>query len=426
MNKYKKIFNGLGLLSITTLIGASVVACANNKSSAKDTQSTLKQSQKWQAPKHNRVPSGTELLGFEDNINGSISEQDFNRQIQGHKTQDPEDIVKKAYRAVFDAYDEKNFDKPVTLLDQDVKFSEIVNNQIKQNIRKDVENHIALHWGKWNELFKDDKDFKSKVDLNNIGSKNLAYFRNLDWDKLSINQILNFKSELKEYHSKIRNILIALSDLRDFGDKFNLNLQSKALTQNEVNTKLGQNAHGDFNKLKAYREKAFTTFKEKSSYETWTKNKNDDFYDFFKNQELHKMLDYNLSLTQITHILDTATKPKIKFENGFDPKAYTEQQIIEAINKKNDLFKKLNENVYIELDHIKFNHLFDTSKDNKARFYEKDGWKIEQLIKPNDKNHNKLTWYVRVIFDNKSTDEFKLKFDKKTNHVWNTVSWKQK
>ncbi|MCU9935276.1 hypothetical protein NW741_02890 [Mycoplasmopsis cynos] len=26
MNKYKKIFNGLGLLSITTLIGTSVVA----------------------------------------------------------------------------------------------------------------------------------------------------------------------------------------------------------------------------------------------------------------------------------------------------------------------------------------------------------------------------------------------------------------
>ncbi|WAM08254.1 Vmc-like lipoprotein signal peptide domain-containing protein [Mycoplasmopsis cynos] len=31
MNKYKKIFSGLGLLSISTLIGASVVACANKK-----------------------------------------------------------------------------------------------------------------------------------------------------------------------------------------------------------------------------------------------------------------------------------------------------------------------------------------------------------------------------------------------------------
>ncbi|WP_322960255.1 hypothetical protein [Mycoplasmopsis cynos] len=422
MNKYKKIFNGLGLLSITTLIGASVVACANNKSSAKDTQSTLKQSQKWQAPKHNRVPSGTELLGFEDNINGSISEQDFNRQIQGHKTQDPEEIVKKAYRAVFEAYDEKNFDKTVTLLEQDVKFSEIVNNQIKQNIRNDVEKHLAIHWNKLNELFKADQEFKSKVDLNKIGSKNLTYFRDLDWDKLSINQILNFKSELKDYHFKMRNILIALSDLRDFGDKFNLNLQSKALTKDEINKKLGQNAHGDFNKLKAYREKAFKTFKEKSSYETWTKNKNDDFYNLLKNQELHKMLDYNLALTQINHILDTATKPKIKFENGFNPKAYTEQQIIEAINqpkKHQDLFKKLNENVYIELDHIKFNHLFD-SDNKKDRFYEKDGWKIEQLIKPDKNNKNKLTWYVRVIFDNKSKDEFKLYIDKKTHAVWNS------
>ncbi|MCU9932798.1 hypothetical protein NWQ33_02550 [Mycoplasmopsis cynos] len=236
MNKYKKIFNGLGLLSITTLIGTSVVACANNKSSAKDTQSTLKQSQKWQAPKHNRVPSGTELLGFEDNINGSISEQDFNRQIHGHKTQDPEEIVKK-HIELYLMLMMKNFDKPVTLLEQDVKFSEIVNNSIKQNIRNDVEKHIALHWNKWNELFKTDQEFKSKVDLDGIGSKNLAYFRDLDWDKLSINQILTFKSSLKEYHSKIRNILIALSDLRDFGDKFNLNLQSKALTQNDINTK---------------------------------------------------------------------------------------------------------------------------------------------------------------------------------------------
>ncbi|WP_322941623.1 hypothetical protein RRG48_03660 [Mycoplasmopsis canis] len=416
MNKYKKIFSGLGLLSITTLIGASVVACANNKSSAKDTQSTA-QTQKWQAPKHNRVPSGTELLGFEDNINGSISEQDFNRQIHGHKTQDPEEIITKAYRAVFDAYDEKNFDKPVTLLEQDVKFSEIVNNSIKQNIRNDVEKHLAIHWNNLNELFKTDQEFKSKVNLDGIGSKNLAYFRDLDWDKLSINQILTFKSSLKEYHSKIRNILIALSDLRDFGDKFNLNLQSKALTQNDINTKFKGINHGDFNKLKEHREKAFTTFKEKSLYETWTKNKNDDFYNLLTNKELHKMFDYNLALTKIYHILDTATKPQIKFENGFDIKTYTEQQIKDAINQPKqhqELFKKLNENVYIKLDDIKFNHLFD--KDNKKdRFYEKNNWVIEQLIKP---ENGKVKWFVRVIFDNKSKDEFKLHIDKRTNHVW--------
>ncbi|TQC54410.1 hypothetical protein E1I74_03525, partial [Mycoplasmopsis cynos] len=34
MNKYKKIFSGLGLLSISTLVGASVVACANKKPEA--------------------------------------------------------------------------------------------------------------------------------------------------------------------------------------------------------------------------------------------------------------------------------------------------------------------------------------------------------------------------------------------------------
>ncbi|UWV92276.1 Vmc-like lipoprotein signal peptide domain-containing protein [Mycoplasmopsis cynos] len=36
MSKYKKIFSGLGLLSISTLVGASVVACANKKPKASD------------------------------------------------------------------------------------------------------------------------------------------------------------------------------------------------------------------------------------------------------------------------------------------------------------------------------------------------------------------------------------------------------
>ncbi|WAM07873.1 Vmc-like lipoprotein signal peptide domain-containing protein [Mycoplasmopsis cynos] len=36
MSKYKKIFSGLGLLSISTLVGASVVACANKKPKTSD------------------------------------------------------------------------------------------------------------------------------------------------------------------------------------------------------------------------------------------------------------------------------------------------------------------------------------------------------------------------------------------------------
>ncbi|MCU9935238.1 hypothetical protein [Mycoplasmopsis cynos] len=37
MNKYKKIFSGLGLLSISTLIGAGVVACAKTKVEKEET-----------------------------------------------------------------------------------------------------------------------------------------------------------------------------------------------------------------------------------------------------------------------------------------------------------------------------------------------------------------------------------------------------
>ncbi|WAM06935.1 hypothetical protein ONA23_01840 [Mycoplasmopsis cynos] len=77
MKKYKKIFSGLGLLSITTLMGASIVACSPKEEKGQDpkapeadkkdpkepetgekpgdTQSTPKkgtpkQSPKWKAP----------------------------------------------------------------------------------------------------------------------------------------------------------------------------------------------------------------------------------------------------------------------------------------------------------------------------------------------------------------------------------------
>ncbi|MCU9932800.1 hypothetical protein NWQ33_02560 [Mycoplasmopsis cynos] len=35
------------------------------------------------------------------------------------------------------------------------------------------------------------------------------------------------------------------------------------------------------------------------------------------------------------------------------------------------------------------------------------------MIKP---ENGKVKWFVRVIFDNKSKDEFKLNIDKRTNH----------
>ncbi|WAM09472.1 hypothetical protein ONA24_05625 [Mycoplasmopsis cynos] len=94
-------------------MGASIVACSPKEEKGQDpkapeadkkdpktpetgekpgdTQSTPKkgtpkQSPKWKAPDHGRVPSGTELLGIQDNINNSISEEEFNRQIQGSQS----------------------------------------------------------------------------------------------------------------------------------------------------------------------------------------------------------------------------------------------------------------------------------------------------------------------------------------------------
>ncbi|WP_410174275.1 hypothetical protein RRG43_02050, partial [Mycoplasmopsis cynos] len=51
MKKYKKIFSGLGLLSITTLMGASIVACSPKEEKADKAKAEKEKADKAKAEK---------------------------------------------------------------------------------------------------------------------------------------------------------------------------------------------------------------------------------------------------------------------------------------------------------------------------------------------------------------------------------------
>ncbi|WP_322961454.1 hypothetical protein [Mycoplasmopsis cynos] len=84
MNKYKKIFSGLGLLSISTLIGASVVACAKTKVEKEETPApgtsdskdlaTIKNEALAEVEKLQGHKKYTELKAIIDKENATIEE----------------------------------------------------------------------------------------------------------------------------------------------------------------------------------------------------------------------------------------------------------------------------------------------------------------------------------------------------------------
>ncbi|WP_338583180.1 hypothetical protein [Mycoplasmopsis cynos] len=84
MNKYKKIFSGLGLLSISTLIGASVVACAKTKVEKEETPApgtsdskdlaTIKNEASVEVEKLQGHEKYTELKAIIDKENATIEE----------------------------------------------------------------------------------------------------------------------------------------------------------------------------------------------------------------------------------------------------------------------------------------------------------------------------------------------------------------
>ncbi|CCP23849.1 hypothetical protein [Mycoplasmopsis cynos] len=84
MNKYKKIFSGLGLLSISTLIGASVVACAKTKVEKEETPApgtsdskdlaTIKNEASLEVEKLQGHEKYTELKAIIDKENATIEE----------------------------------------------------------------------------------------------------------------------------------------------------------------------------------------------------------------------------------------------------------------------------------------------------------------------------------------------------------------
>ncbi|WP_322960563.1 hypothetical protein [Mycoplasmopsis cynos] len=85
MSKYKKIFSGLGLLSISTLVGASVVACANKKPKASDSSTEAIEQNNNQGNSTTPEQGKPEQNDNTDQGNGSNSNKQEENKGEGSK-----------------------------------------------------------------------------------------------------------------------------------------------------------------------------------------------------------------------------------------------------------------------------------------------------------------------------------------------------
>ncbi|UWV82378.1 hypothetical protein NW067_05290 [Mycoplasmopsis cynos] len=175
MNKYKKIFSGLGLLSISTLIGASVVACAK-KPSPKD--------------------SSTEAIDQNNNQGNSTTPEQEKPETPKEGKTDPEtpdktDTDKDKEHSDLTAL-KKEVSTVVEKLKGHSKYDELKTKVEKENTTKEdleaIKTDAINEFNKYNEVIKNSaetlKDDAKKVELtsqletaqNYMGSKD-----NLCW-----------------------------------------------------------------------------------------------------------------------------------------------------------------------------------------------------------------------------------------------------
>ncbi|WAM08699.1 hypothetical protein [Mycoplasmopsis cynos] len=156
MNKYKKIFSGLGLLSISTLIGASVVACAK-KPSPKD--------------------SNTEAIDQNNNQGNSTTPEQEKPETPKRKKTDPEtpdktDTDKDKEHSDLTAL-KKEVSTVVEKLNGHSKYDELKTKAEKENTTKEdleaVKTDAINEFNKYNEVIKNSaetlKDDAKKAEL---------------------------------------------------------------------------------------------------------------------------------------------------------------------------------------------------------------------------------------------------------------------
>ncbi|WP_338583102.1 hypothetical protein [Mycoplasmopsis cynos] len=112
MNKYKKIFSGLGLLSISTLIGASVVACARTKVEKEETPApgtsdskdlaTIKNEASAEVEKLQGHEKYAELKAIIDKENATIEELNSAKTSAIEELNNYKNIVQTAIEAITD------------------------------------------------------------------------------------------------------------------------------------------------------------------------------------------------------------------------------------------------------------------------------------------------------------------------------------
>ncbi|WP_322962026.1 hypothetical protein RRG51_00965 [Mycoplasmopsis cynos] len=170
MKKYKKIFSGLGLLSITTLMGASIVACSPKEEKPKQGPKT---------PQTGQDNSGTKTEKGskpDKKINKDITKEDFDRQIHGHKT--PNTDEKEKEKGIDDAGNSKTKSKEV----MDVLAKK---HSLSIKASKNDEITIALNFG--------DKAYQPKAELYKLNIEVVDKFGSSEADKKTKSELVSGK-----------------------------------------------------------------------------------------------------------------------------------------------------------------------------------------------------------------------------------------
>lgn len=387
-------------------------------------------------------------------INKDITKEDFDRQIHGHQKPKKEinkDIKRSDYLRQIGYYTpytssstqfQKHWDEVAnniftkSLIDEDKEFK-------LKDLQKSKYDEIVV---KTKELItkkqSDIKLFYSTEFINNkniqqltssIETYNEEFFKD---GKKTLEEFKDHLAKIDKYFAKVRLLVLWYSDVAEFGDKFALQSTGKYAHKDDVKKLIGQKNDEYFKKLIEYRKNALQTLETKIAFTEWNKNPKDKFYELISNEELKKMHNYNITLSQIDAITKNLAKGQFILHldtSVLDPSKYTENQIKEAIkNKTNntDLWNTINKAFYAvysyeengQTKEKRIYSLFDKEgKDRYINLPDGNGW-IEYLgIVDKD---NKIKIAVRFKYDNKQKDGFYLATDRFYRQTLQNVTWK--
>ncbi|WP_438340498.1 hypothetical protein [Mycoplasma sp. 125] len=285
----------------------------------------------------------------------------------------------------------------------------------QEEILNTFEEHIKNKWNGITRSFVYDETLFTSNNLSVETFKNSIseYYKAADPAMRTIKQLLQDKADVDRYFNMLQPLLGGFVDLKEFGDKFVLFNQNKFITQEEIKRK--KITHGDFNKLIQYRKDAIRELSEKITYKTWLKNKNDEYYTLLRNPKIHKMHNYNIALTQLWTLIAELNRGSnlIKIDKEkLDPALHTQAEVIAML--KNPETKKKTENAFYAqyMDKI-FTNIFNAGE-KETRWDKNQNYVLEYKAQTHhykkEEKSEKIYLLTRLVFDNKETDEFLIKY----------------